>query len=153
MNFLATSGRSDPRGSARRSPTAGNRGQGGKWLRPSTRRRIYERDGYRCVWCNGAVERPTKALEERRIMGAVLNGREPEPVVGKASIDHVVPRSRGGSNRPGNLITCCCACNAKRGSRSAPVFAVVLSPEHARSIMRRVRNAQRRNLPTRRSSH
>ena len=136
MSSLATV-RVDPRGSARRSPTAGNRGQGGKWLRPQTRRRIYERDGWLCVWCTVKV------------------AQQLAPGICLASVDHVVPRSRGGSNRPGNLITCCATCNTKRGHRSVPAFAAKICDtaaetydylERVQQIVRRVRAACRRKL-------
>jgi hypothetical protein len=79
----------------------------------------------------------------------------------QASIDHVVPRSRGGSNRPSNLITCCMQCNMARGERSVPAFAIVLCGvkdsalvrgllkhlEPVQRIVRRVRAAQKRKLP------
>lgn len=81
------------RPSDRRSPFAGNRGQGMNWINPKTRRRIYWRDGFRCVICNGRAGVDFSTL----------------------SLDHVVPRARGGSNRHTNLITCCLACNEKRG--------------------------------------
>ena len=31
------------------------------------------------------------------------------------TIDHVVPKARGGSNDPRNLVTCCLDCNASKG--------------------------------------
>lgn len=140
--------RIDPRGSARRSPTAGNRGQGGKWLNPRTRRRIYERDGWKCVWCSCHVTIGLRILKPE--LRELLHS-------GDASIDHVVPRSRGGSNNPRNLITCCVTCNAKRCHRSVPAFAALrvtddtLYGHHDCAlidrIVRRVRNAQRRKLP------
>jgi 5-methylcytosine-specific restriction endonuclease McrA len=133
------------RSPTRRSPTAGNREQGSKWLWPPTRRRIYERDNWRCVWCTRAVGR-LSANEHRSLTFA------------QASIDHVVSRSRGGSNEPSNLITCCKRCNEKRGDRSVSEFAAFLCdpggalyvtfPESPGRVMRRVRNAQRRRLPS-----
>ncbi len=72
----------------------------------------------------------------------------------QASVDHVVPRSKGGTNATSNLITCCMPCNAKRGHRTVPVFAALLElispgrPEmHEDLVQRRVRAAQRRKLP------
>lgn len=120
-------------GSARRSPAAGNRGQGGKWLHPPTRRRIYERDEWKCVWC------------EHEVATIVVSSVGPR----RASVDHVVPRSRGGSNAPGNLITACSDCNAKRGRRSVPAFARTLcdTVDGAQRVVRRVRAACRRRLP------
>lgn len=73
----------------------------------------------------------------------------------QATLDHVVPRVRRGSNRPNNLITCCAECNAKRAHRSVPKFAAALvsgalgapiAPEY-KQIVLRVRAAQRRKLP------
>lgn len=139
--------RIDPRGSARRSPTAGNRGQGSKWLHPTTRRRIYERDGYCCVWCGIGVAPLSRWAafsgdsSYRDICADIDSG---------ATVDHVVPRARGGSNEHTNLITCCSRCNAKRNHRSASAFAAELcryGSYDAAYLMRRVRNAQRRKLP------
>jgi 5-methylcytosine-specific restriction endonuclease McrA len=36
----------------------------------------------------------------------------------KRTLDHVVPRSRGGSNHPSNLVFACQSCNSEKGSRS-----------------------------------
>ncbi len=54
------------------------------------RERILERDGRRCVEC-GSAER--------------------------LSIDHIVPRSRGGSSADDNLQTLCVRCNSAKGNR------------------------------------
>jgi len=61
--------------------------------------RIAERDGWWCWVCGGAIE--------------------PEAPVDspwRASIDHVVPRSRGGGNDPPNLRLAHRRCNVRRGS-------------------------------------
>ena len=125
---------------SRRSPTAGNRGQGGKWLHPTTRLRIYARDGWRCVWCTCEVERSTQPEDGILVRGDIIR---------QASIDHVVPRSRGGSNTASNLITCCAHCNPRRGDRSVFGFAALLfsTREQIRACVLRVRAAQRRKLP------
>jgi len=59
------------------------------------RNRIYKRDGYECVYCGS-----TKIL----------------------TIDHVLPRSRGGRNTWTNLVTCCQKCNLRKAD---------LTPEEA----------------------
>jgi 5-methylcytosine-specific restriction endonuclease McrA len=144
------------RGSDRRSPTAGNRGQGSKWLKPTTRQRIYARDEWRCVWCACAVAQlGMRGAHIASVAGTILtDGKR----ILQATIDHVVPRSRGGSNRPSNLITCCARCNAARGHRSVPAFAAALcatiegDDEQLRAyrlIVRRVRAHARRKLPAR----
>lgn len=84
------------RSADRRSPVAGNAGQGMKWIRHTTRRRIYWRDGMCCVYCGSGYN---------------------------LSLDHVVPRAKGGSNRPSNLLTACLACNERRGETPLLIFA------------------------------
>jgi 5-methylcytosine-specific restriction endonuclease McrA len=58
-----------------------------------TRHEILRRDGYTCQYC----------------------GRQG----GSLTIDHVVPRHRGGERTWANLVTACQACNRKKGSRLA----------------------------------
>jgi 5-methylcytosine-specific restriction endonuclease McrA len=81
----------------RRGANAGNAGRGMHWIRDKKRRRIYWRDGFRCVWCQRS--------------DAVL------------CLDHVLPRAKGGSNDAGNLVTSCLACNEARGDTVAVTFA------------------------------
>ena len=58
-----------------------------------TRRNIFERDDYTCQYC----------------------GRQPPER--ELSLDHVVPRSRGGSSTWDNLVVACVRCNDRKGSR------------------------------------
>jgi 5-methylcytosine-specific restriction endonuclease McrA len=62
-----------------------------RWIRPNTRKAIYARDRFKCVYCGS-----------KRYL----------------SLDHVLPRSRGGDNTPGNLVTACLTCNDERGDKS-----------------------------------
>jgi 5-methylcytosine-specific restriction endonuclease McrA len=58
------------------------------------RLRIYMRDKFRCQYCGdkkGVVE---------------------------LTLDHILPRSRGGDNSPLNVVTACVACNTRKGSRT-----------------------------------
>lgn len=66
---------------------------------------LIERDGPACVWC----------------------GRE--PWVRDCTLEHVIPRSRGGHATPENALMACRACNRRRGSR--PVDAYVRELEAA----------------------
>jgi HNH endonuclease len=63
---------------------------------PSLRFRILQRDGFRCRLCGLA--------------------RNDSPDV-RLEVDHIVPRSRGGSNDPANLQTLCFACNRGKHAR------------------------------------
>lgn len=57
---------------------------------PVTRRAVFGRDGHRCQYCGDTAE----------------------------SIDHVVPRSKGGGHSWENVVACCRNCNIRKGDRS-----------------------------------
>jgi hypothetical protein len=59
------------------------------------RKIILERDGFRCRYCGNEVTDAT------------------------ANMDHVVPYHKGGPTRVENLVTCCHACNKKKGGSLA----------------------------------
>ena len=59
---------------------------------PLTRRNVFFRDGHCCQYCGYQGE--------------------------KLSIDHVIPRSRGGSDTWENVTTACLICNVRKGSRT-----------------------------------
>lgn len=56
---------------------------------PLTRRAVFARDGGRCVYCNAPA----------------------------TSLDHVVPRSRGGQHVWDNVVSCCRRCNHQKADR------------------------------------
>jgi 5-methylcytosine-specific restriction endonuclease McrA len=58
------------------------------------RLRIYMRDKFRCQYCG--EKRPA----------------------GELTLDHILPRSRGGDNSPVNVVTACVACNNRKGDRT-----------------------------------
>jgi 5-methylcytosine-specific restriction endonuclease McrA len=64
------------------------------------RRGVFRRDKFECVYCGSPKE---------------------------LTIDHVLPRSRGGKNSWTNLVTCCQKCNLKKGNKT---------PEEARMLLR-----------------
>jgi 5-methylcytosine-specific restriction endonuclease McrA len=55
-----------------------------------SRRGVLRRDGHRCAYCRGQA----------------------------ATVDHVVPRSRGGADAWDNLVACCLRCNGAKGNRT-----------------------------------
>lgn len=57
-----------------------------------TRREVFIRDGYTCQYC----------------------GRQ----MGDLTIDHVIPRSRGGQHTWDNLVSACKTCNHRKGGKS-----------------------------------
>jgi 5-methylcytosine-specific restriction endonuclease McrA len=56
---------------------------------PLSRRAVFARDGHRCQYCSRPAE----------------------------NLDHVVPRSRGGSHSWENVVAACRACNARKENR------------------------------------
>ncbi len=59
-----------------------------------SRRNVYRRDGYECVYCGRA------------------------PGAGALTLDHVRPRSRGGETSWLNCVTACVSCNARKADQS-----------------------------------
>jgi 5-methylcytosine-specific restriction endonuclease McrA len=59
--------------------------------RKITRRAVFARDRWTCQYCG----------HER----------------GGLTVDHVIPRSRGGSSTWENIVTCCAPCNRRKGDR------------------------------------
>lgn len=91
---------------------SGNRNSvsGADWIWFPTRIAIYMRDGERCLACG------------------VTDG---------LSLDHVIPRSRGGHNRPDNLVTLCTRCNRERYMRSVAEWR----PDLVRVVRRQLRRS------------
>jgi len=66
----------------------------------ASRLRVYKRDGYECVYCGSKKE---------------------------LTVDHVIPKSKGGGNEWTNLVTSCFKCNLKKGDKT---------PEEAKLTMK-----------------
>ena len=60
--------------------------------RKISRRALFARDGWRCVYCGTTS--------------------------GRLTLDHVVPRSKGGESVWENVVTACAPCNHKKGNRT-----------------------------------
>jgi 5-methylcytosine-specific restriction endonuclease McrA len=60
--------------------------------RKISRRAVFARDGWRCVYCGSST--------------------------GRLTLDHVIPRSRGGESVWENVVTSCAPCNHRKGSRT-----------------------------------
>ena len=67
---------------------------------PLTRRAVFARDGGRCVYCGNAA----------------------------SSIDHVVPRSRGGRHEWSNVVSACRRCNHVKADRAVSELGWRLRP-------------------------
>jgi 5-methylcytosine-specific restriction endonuclease McrA len=58
--------------------------------RKITRRAVFARDGWECQYCGARTS---------------------------LTVDHVIPRSKGGSSTWDNIVTCCAPCNRRKGDR------------------------------------
>ena len=82
-------------------------------------RQIFVRDGWHCRCCGVPVVSPqARARLSARHAALRWGKRNAQRHAGifalMASLDHAVPRSRGGSNAPGNLLTVCWPCQFGR---------------------------------------
>lgn len=75
------------------SPRSG----GGGWIEPKRRHEIYARDNWTCYLCGDVLS-----------VGTPVN--EPKAL----TLDHIHPRSKGGSHASVNLKTCCRECNNRK---------------------------------------
>jgi 5-methylcytosine-specific restriction endonuclease McrA len=66
---------------------------------PVSRRAVFGRDGHRCQYCGSPAE----------------------------SLDHVLPRSRGGGHTWDNVVACCRRCNIHKGDRLPSEVGLALS--------------------------
>ena len=65
-----------------------------------SRRALFARDGWRCVYCGTST--------------------------GRLTLDHVVPRSKGGESVWENVVTACAPCNLRKGDRLLEETGLVL---------------------------
>ncbi|MBB2975004.1 5-methylcytosine-specific restriction endonuclease McrA [Microbacterium endophyticum] len=91
---------------------------------PVTRRGVLRRDAHRCAYCGKAA----------------------------STIDHVMPRSRGGKGTWENLVACCLRCNNLKGNRTPQEMAWTLrlvpgAPRGAHWTVRGVERADPRWEP------
>jgi 5-methylcytosine-specific restriction endonuclease McrA len=90
---------------------------------------LIERDGPACVWCGRELWRRDLTLE------------------------HVVPRSRGGHMTAENALVACRTCNRRRGSRPVDAYVRDLLREGARVDLVAVRRSLQRLAGSPRRAH
>lgn len=74
-----------------------------------SRKNILRRDGFQCQYCGGKTPPLT--------------------------VDHIIPRSRGGPDQWDNLVSACVRCNNKKGNRTPeearmPLLSIPRKPHH-----------------------
>ena len=97
------------------APTAPQKWNGSKWIRRDKRLSIYRRDGCRCAYCGSSTQ---------------------------LTLDHLIPRSKGGHNFECNLITACEGCNKSSQDKEFECFLKGIAPTNwkakAKSIRKQV---------------
>lgn len=89
---------------ARPEPVADPRREADFYNVRENRTKIYERDGYKCQYCQKQLTRFT------------------------ATLDHITPVSAGGGNEFDNLITACRECNSKKTGKALGDFMADTNP-------------------------
>lgn len=77
----------------------------------TTRAKVYRRDDNLCRYCGKRVRDDSR-----------------RHFIWRRTIDHVIPRSRGGSNLMANLVTACEPCNTFKGDRLIEEIGMFLLP-------------------------
>lgn len=72
-------------------------------VQPEVKYAVWRRDRYTCRYCK-----------------RVLSEGSTDPAM-MPTVDHVIPKSKGGSNRASNLVTACRDCNESKGSLDKPM--------------------------------
>jgi 5-methylcytosine-specific restriction endonuclease McrA len=73
---------------------------GSHWISDKARAAIYARDLFLCAYC--------------------LHKCEPGRSANGLSLDHIIPKSKGGSNHSTNLVTAHISCNSQRKNLDLP---------------------------------
>lgn len=84
---------------------------------------VKENKGERCCYCQ-RVTLPSSYAEDPDVSKRLLVG----------TVEHKIPRSKGGSNERENLLHCCARCNSMRGSLDYGIFVLfsqVILRKHA----------------------
>src|SRR5439155_20900348 len=79
--------------------------------RKISRRALFRSDGWRCAYCGTAG--------------------------GRLTLDHIVPRSRGGDSVWENVVTSCAPCNLRKGNRTLEESGLELRPKLQAALLQR----------------
>jgi len=93
----------------------------GKGIQPSLRQEILERNGYTCQICGAGPGDPDPFNVRRKV---------------RLHIDHILPKSQGGTDEKHNLRVLCSTCNQSKGN-------IQPASESAKNLLARIRRAPR----------
>ncbi len=92
---------------------------GSKWITKTRRLAVYMRDGFACQRCNRDLRKASPA---------------------EVQLDHLIPRSKGGSDHECNLVMICRSCNSSRGAKGWTKFYTTEQVAHIKNLTRRKLN-------------
>ena len=95
---------------------------------PNLRVAVRARDGDYCRYC-----------------GRLVNWQDRKSDAG-GTYDHVVPLSQGGHEGADNIVSCCRACNTKKGARTPEEAGMALLPSGSRRNLDGIKTESKRNL-------
>ena len=83
---------------------------------------VYKEKGYICLWCGVDIKPLSEIPEEERLdqpKPNMLYWKQGNRIMrtARATIDHIIPLWRGGTNDRDNLAPSCWTCNMKRGRK------------------------------------
>lgn len=73
---------------------------------------LCERQNWRCYYCSASIDHKLSQGHPR-----------------EATIDHKLPKARGGTNHITNTVAACFRCNHRKGALTAEEFGAVITPE------------------------
>ncbi len=85
------------------------------WNKTSMAHDLAKRDGWECHYCHKPLISASKRWAIDRGMNPYNYPDEPVSAEG-AEIDHVIPRSKGGTDDIDNLVLACRGCNFLKGA-------------------------------------
>ncbi len=85
---------------------------------------VWERDDWICHYC-GANLWMAYALWKRYCVFGSRFGLKIKAHF-RPTVDHVIPKSKGGEYSVKNLVTSCCECNNKRGDTDKAIFEAII---------------------------
>jgi len=109
-------------------PLHGNRSTVGSRRRLETMKALADLDGFLCAYCATPL---IYTIAPSGVAG--MDGEELYVITGDyPTIDHVLPRSRGGGDELDNLVLCCHGCNASKSNRTPSEWLAAMEKRDGR---------------------
>lgn len=90
---------------------------------------VLERDGHVCANCGKSLRYTLEEWYRDGELGYVVHGCPP-------TMDHIVPRCRGGSNKADNLTPACMSCNSQKRNKTGDEYRQWLNDRACRPCNR-----------------